>query len=261
MKIAVTGSTGRIGGHIVRLLESSGEHDVTALTRRTAAYDDPAALRRALRDIGTLVFVSSDGEAAKVVLHHENVLRAAADCEVGHVVLLSGVDADVESPFCYAFTNGHTEQVLRDSGMAFSIARASIFTEFFLGLVRQVAVDGTVRLPAAGGRVSLVSREDVAECLAALALAGPTGRHHDLTGPDCLDASAIAKHAGYEHADVDLAEFAGALLRGGEEPWWVYAYSSMFSSIREKRWETVSDEVSRLTGRRPLSVQEVLTRP
>ena len=251
MKIAVTGSTGRMGGQVVRALSASGEHDVTALTRRNAPYDDPAAVGKALRGIDTLVFVSSDGEAAKVVLHHVNMLRAAADSGVGHVVLLSGVDADVESPFCYAFTNGYTEQVLRDSGMAFSIARASLFTEFFLSLMRQAAVDGTVGLPAAGGRVSLVSRVDVADCLAALALAGPTGRHHDLTGSDCLDMVTIAKLAGLEHEEVAPAQFAAALLQGGEDDWWVYAYSSMFASIRQKRWEPVSGEVERLIGRRP----------
>jgi len=251
MKIAITGSTGRIGGQVVQSLSASGEHDVIGLTRRNAPYDDPAAIRAALRGIDTLVFVSSDGQAAKVVTHHVNVLQAAADSGVSHVVYLSGVDADVESPFCYAYTNGHTEQLLRDSGMAYSIARASLFTEFFLSLLRQAAVGATVGLPAAGGRISLVSRVDVADCLAALALAGPTGRHHDLTGPDCLDVATIAKLAGFEHEDVAPAEFAAALLRGGEEDWWVYAYSSMFASIRQKRWETVSGEVERLLGRPP----------
>lgn len=32
------------------------------------------------------------------------------------MVYLSGVDADVASPFCYAFTNGRTEQLLMESG-------------------------------------------------------------------------------------------------------------------------------------------------
>ena len=73
---------------------------------------------RALAGIDTLVFVSSDGEAARVVVHHRNVLQAAAECGVGHVVFLSGLDVAADSPFCYAFTNRDAEQLLRASGTA-----------------------------------------------------------------------------------------------------------------------------------------------
>ena len=33
-----------------------------------------------------------------------------------------------------------------------------------------------------------------------------------------------------------------------ETPWWAYAYTSLFGSIREHRWEVVTDAVERLTG-------------
>lgn len=248
VRIAVTGSTGRVGNHVVRRLASEGSHEVVGLTRKAAPYDDVAAMRLALSGVDTLVFVSSDGEAAKIILHHQNVLRAAQDAGVGHVVLLSGVDADLGSPFCYAYTNGYTEQVLRASGMGYSIARASLFAEFFDGLVRQVASDGIVGLPAGGGRVSLIGREDVADCLAALALAGPTNRHHDLTGPEALDVASVVEAGGWAYNEISEAEFAAALTLRGEEPWWVYAYTTMFAAIREKRWETVSGEATRLLG-------------
>ncbi|MFJ8582234.1 NmrA family NAD(P)-binding protein [Micromonospora sp. NPDC093277] len=263
MRIAVTGGTGRIGGHVVRLLADEGRHDVVALSSRTAPYDDPVALRAALDGVDTLVFVSSDGEAARVVVHHHNVLDAATRRGVGHVVLLSGLDADVDSPFCYAYTNGHTERLLRASGLAYSIVRAGLFTEFFLGLIRQVGTsagraDGTVALPAADGRVSLVARSDVARCLAALALREPTNAHHDVTGRESLALETIASALGYRYADTTPAAFAGGLLRHGEEPWWTYAYASMFESIRQGRWAATSDAVAELTGREPASLQDVL---
>src|SRR5262249_7792072 len=129
MRIAVTGAAGRLGGQVVRLLAAEETHQVIALTRRplprgrqpanatmvAADYADSAALHAALRGIGVLVFISSDGEAARVLLHHQNVVRAAADVGVAHVVALSGLDADFGSPFCYAHTYAHTEQILYDS--------------------------------------------------------------------------------------------------------------------------------------------------
>ena len=126
MRIAVTGAGGTVGGQVVGLLAAEPEHGVVGLARRelrlspaptvVADYADVAALRAALSGVDTLVFVSSDGEAAKVLVHHENVVRAAAESGVGHVVALSGLDADVRSPFCYAFTYGRTEEALRASG-------------------------------------------------------------------------------------------------------------------------------------------------
>lgn len=261
MKIAVTGGTGRIGGRVVQLLEQTGRHDVVALSSRTAPYDEPSRLRTALTGVDTLVFVSSDGEAARVVVHHRNVLQAATDCRVGHVVFLSGLDVAADSPFCYAFTNRDTEQLLRSAGLPYSILRAGLFAEFFLDLIRSCGAgvpNGEVALPAADGRVSLVAREDVAQCLAALALAGPTNRHHDVTGPESLLVGEVAAAAGHRFTEATPAQFASTLARLSEETWWIHAYSSMFDSIRQHRWQTVSSGVAQLTGRRSLSLSEVL---
>jgi len=278
MRIAVTGATGRVGGRVVEILVATGDHQVVAVSRRPAAraapgpllatavadYADLPALRAALRDVDTLVFVSSDGETVHVLRHHENVIQAAADSGVGHIVALSGLDADVGSPFCYAMSYGYTEQMLYGSGCAVSIARASIYTEFFLQLLTLARTGNEIRLPAADGRISLVSRADVGRCLAALAVGAPTGQHHDITGPAAPGMATIAALAGRQwgtpvsYADVTPADFQIELARGGEEAWWCYAYSTMFDSVREQRWGSVSGEVFRLTGRPPASVQDVL---
>jgi NAD(P)H dehydrogenase (quinone) len=278
LRIAVTGAGGRLGGQVVELLAAEGHHQVVALSRRlvrpepqlphvsraAADYTDLPALRGALRDVDTLVFVSSDGEAAQLLLHHHNVVRAAADNGVTHVVALSSLDADLTSPFCYAVTNRHTEDILHDSGCSVSIARASIFTEFFLGWVTQARTSGQIRVPAAHGRISLVSRDDVGRCLAALAVAAPTGRHHDLTGPESLEVATIAALAEHEwetpikYVDLTPAEHCTEMARAGVDPWWLYAFSTMFASVREQRWDAVSGEVSLLTGRPPTSVRDVL---
>jgi NAD(P)H dehydrogenase (quinone) len=279
MRIAVTGAAGRLGGQVVRLLAAEEAHQVVALTRRpmppgrqpanattvAADYADPAALCAALRGIEVLVFISSDGEAARVLLHHQNVVRAAAGAGVAHVVALSGLDADFGSPFCYAHTYAHTEQILHDSRCPVSIARASIFTEFFLRFLTQARATGQIRVPADGGRISLVSRADVGRCLAALATGAPTGRRHDLTGPEALDLPTLASLCEQQWAvpvaciDLTPASYCAELALAGEDPWWLYAFSTMFASVRQHRWAAVSAEVTRLTGRAPVQVREILS--
>ena len=281
MRIAVTGASGRIGGQVVRLLVAEQQHQVIALSRRglvrgqwpqqgvstrAADYADPQALEAALRDVDTLVFVSSDGPVAEVMVHHQNLIQAASDSGVAHIVALSGLDADLSSPFCYAVSYAYTERLLADSECAVSIARASIYSEFFAGLLAQARATGQLRLPAGDGRVSLISRGDVARCLAALALAPASGRHHDLTGPQALDLDAIAA-AGtraweipLEYVNITPGEHCIQMAAAAEDPWWMYAYSSMFASIREQRWAVVSREVHCLTGRTPTAVQTAFAR-
>ncbi|HEU5266488.1 MAG TPA: NAD(P)H-binding protein [Jatrophihabitans sp.] len=278
MRIAVTGATGRLGGQVVDLLAATGVHEVVAVSRHesstannrrqvvaaTADYADLDALRAAFDGVDTLVFVSSDGEAVNVLYHHGNIVRAAIDRGLTHIVALSGLDADTRSPFCYAVSYGLTEELLRESGCAVSIVRASIFTEFFMHFLEAARTTGDIRVPAADGRISLVARTDVGRCLAALASAAPAQRLYEVTGPVALDLAAIAAAASQHwkipiaYVDVTPTEFLIEKARDGTEPWWCYAFSTMFHSIRQHRWARVTGEVAKLTGRRPLLLSDVL---
>jgi NAD(P)H dehydrogenase (quinone) len=59
---------------------------------------------------------------------------------------------------------------------------------------------------------------------------------------------------------ITPAELVADLAADGEDPWWIYAYSSMFASIREHRWAAVSTDTERLTGRPPTPVRAILAR-
>ncbi len=105
MRIAVTGASGQIGSQVVRLLAGEQAHQVVALSRRVlpsgrwpagvsaraADYADLEALSTALRGADTLVFVSSDGPVAQVMVHHHNVIRAARASGVAHIASHLGV--------------------------------------------------------------------------------------------------------------------------------------------------------------------------
>ncbi len=274
MRIAVTGASGRLGGQVVQLLADQADLEVVALSRqptvvpigavnRTADYSDLDGLRSNLVDVDTLVFVSSDGEGTRVLAQHLNVVAAARRSGVEHIVALSGVDADVASPFCYAITNGLTEQAIRQSGCGFSLVRASLFTEFFTHFLASASTTGRISLPAATGRVGLVSRLDVGRCLAAVAQAPPSGRCHEVTGPAALDLHAVAATAAHvwdrpvAYQPISPAKYVTWLAKT-EEPWWLYAYASMFASIREQRWDRVTSEVQDLTGQAPQPLAEIL---
>ncbi|WP_129711059.1 hypothetical protein [Haloactinopolyspora alba] len=119
-------------------------------------------------------------------------------------------------------------------------------------------------MPAGDGRISLVSREDAGRCLAILATSAPTGLHHDITGPAALSMDAVAdvvtrtSPEPVRYVDVEPRTHVAELANSGADAWWTQAFSTMFASVREQRWDTVSDEVRRITGTAPLSLADVL---
>lgn len=101
--------------------------------------------------------------------------------------------------------------------------------------------------------------------LAALAVSEPTGRHHDITGPESADPAGIASITAeawgtpVAYVDIPDAVYCAETAATGLDPWWLYAFSSMFASVREQRWARVCDDYTRLTGRSPLALRDVLS--
>lgn len=264
--IAVTGASGNVGGAVVNGLLDAGHTNAIALARnparldalspavaaRRADYGDRAELASALAGVETLVFVSSDGEAAPMLVHHMNVLDAAAD--VGFIVYLSIVDVAPDSPFCFAPVHRETERMLERTGIPHTTVRASMYGEFFARWITKAVASGRLELPMGTGRLSLVSRDDVARCLVACAIERGSGLR-EVTGDrtyGLADLAALAEQftqVPVEAEDVDLQEFCGRLLHEGVSPWWAYAFTSMFEAVSRHHFETVTDHVLKLTGR------------
>jgi NAD(P)H dehydrogenase (quinone) len=266
--IGVTGASGGVGSRVVRhLLARASPPQVVALARRPDAvsdaahldvryadYDDPSSLRDAFADLGTIVFVSSDGVAETMRRHHENVIAAAIDAGVGHVVYTSIIDVSSDSGFYYAAVHRETEALLAESSLGHCLARTSIFADYFVSTWIVPALEGgTLALPAGVGRMSLVSRDDTARAVAAAAVSRCEGIV-ELTGPAALTAAEISQiteaETGRRLSYLALDEDAyRQRLAGDQAPdWLIEAFTSLFMSVQEGRFELVSPDIRRLTG-------------
>lgn len=276
--IGVTGASGGLGSRVVRhLLAREDSSPVVALARRPHAvpdaahltvrradYDDPASLRDAFSSIDTLVFISSDGVAESMRRHHEHVIAAAIDAGVDHIVYTSILDVSPDSGFYYAAVHRETEALLAESRLTRCLARTSIFADYFASTWIAPALDeGILALPAGKGRMSLLSRDDAARALAVAAVSRREGII-ELTGPAALTAGEISqiteavtrRRLRY----VALEEVAYRQRLAGERApdWLIDAFTSMFASVREGRFEVVSADVSRLTGEPQLPYAEFI---
>ena len=274
--IAVTGATGKVGGAVAEQLRAGGLAPrlvVRSASRApqwaddvaVAAYGDLRAATAALTGVDVLLMVSAS-ESADRLAQHRTFIDAAAAAGVRHVVYTSFLGAAQDAVFTLARTHWATEEHLRASGMGFTFLRDSFYADFLPDL----AVEGVIAGPAGTGRVGAVARADVARSAAAVIRDLLTGRRehaaavYELTGPEALTlaeaAAIITETTGRStvYRDQTLEEAYASRSVYDAPEWEIDAWVSTYTAIASGSLDRVTDDVERLTGRRPLGLAELL---
>lgn len=233
---------------------------------RLADYDDRPGLERAFDGVAQLLFVASDGEARDMMRHHANVIAAAAARGVRRVVFAGIVDVGESSPFCYAPAYRDAEHRLVASGMEWTILRCGLYSDLVLDhWLLPARASGEVSLPVGSARIAPISRDGVAEALAAAISRQDSGSVHLLTGPvSCSFDEVAALGAGIlgcpmRYSMCSPADYLARERSAMEEPW-PHAYSTLCAAILEGRYDRVSADFERLVGRPPESLERFLRR-
>ncbi|MGY0066141.1 SDR family oxidoreductase [Streptomyces sp. QTS137] len=211
--ILVTGGTGTLGRHVVERLRT-GAREVRVLSRHSQQYAvdlrrGGSALDTAVTKVDTIVHCASaprggDEAAAK------NLLEAARRAGVGHLVYISIVGVD-QVPFGYYRTKFAVERLIEESGLGWTVLRATQFHDLVLTLLQQLSRAPVMLLPA---RVKdqPIEVSEVADRLAELARGGPAGRVADMGGPKVRTFESLARS--YLEAAGRRRAVVGVPLRG-----------------------------------------------
>ena len=291
-KIIVTGASGQFGHAAASQLLDAGEA-VIALTRspekladlaargaevRAADFDDPDSLGAAMAGGETMLLISTTmvGERPR---QHGNAIDAAVAAGVRHIVYTSVTDGgNPDHPAVEQHDHYATEQHLKASGAAWTILRNSQYSEAIATAMAIPALAAGSKPDNCGdGQIAFVSRDDcVATAVAVLTQPGHENKTYDVTGPELLSIpeamAMIAEMAGkpievipvsdeqmFAYFDsLGVARKAADVDPNGPIPWASEGMVTFGQAIREGNFAVISDDVERITGRKPRTLRSVL---
>jgi len=197
MKIVVIGGSGLIGSKLVKILREHGHEAVPASPATGVDTLTGKGLAEVLHGAQVVVDVSNSPsfEDAAVMKFFEtstrNLLSAEKTAGVKHHVALSIVGADRNPDSGYLRAKVAQEKLIKDSGIPYSILRATQFFEFAGGITDSATEGNTVRLTSA--KLQPIAADDVAAALAPFAMGEPVNGFVEVAGPEAIPLAEIAQ--------------------------------------------------------------------
>jgi uncharacterized protein YbjT (DUF2867 family) len=197
VKITVIGASGLIGSKVVELLTAEGHQAVPASRESGVDVLTGEGLGEALAGADALVdVVNSPSFEDDPVMHFfttstTNLVAAAEDAGVGHYVALSIVGLDGLPESGYLRAKVAQEKLIVESGLPYTIVRATQFVEFAEAIVASVTKGSTVRVPDA--LIQPIAADDVASAVARAAVSQPLGGTVDIGGPEKISFEELAR--------------------------------------------------------------------
>ena len=294
MSIIVTGASGQFGRAAAERLMGRVDPGQLILTTRKPAqladlakagaqvrfadFDDPASLKTAFAG-GTKMLLISTARVGTRVGQHRNAIEAAVASGVKHIAYTSVVNSRKPgNPAIVSWDHRDTELLVEASGAAFTHLRDQHYAEAVAMVMAPIAL-AAGRLPGSAhdGAVAFVSREDCVDCaVAVLTTPGHENKAYDLTGPERLSIpkamKMVSELAGKPivfdyvtdddmQAHFDRLGFPRHASDGPIDPARPWSSDDMVSferAIREGFFDVISNDVEKLTGKKPRPLREVL---
>jgi uncharacterized protein YbjT (DUF2867 family) len=278
--ILVTGAAGLNGSELVRRLSAKGIPS-RALVRNPAKAQPlaslpnvevvegdmarPDSLTDALRGVERAMLISSSDQTMVEV--QSSFIDAARRAGVQHIVKLSGIIPELDSPFRFARMHAEIEKRLEASGVAYTHLRAGEFMPSYFRQVPSIVARGVMALPMGDARIASVDIGDIAEvAIAALTTPGHEGKTYPLTGPESLTmadvaaklSAAIGKPVRY--VDVPPEDARQARLAAGMPPYLAEGLDELFAERRKGKESTVWPTIQEVFGWAPTSFDEFARR-
>jgi NAD(P)H dehydrogenase (quinone) len=278
MSIVVTASTGHLGRLVVASLLNRGVQPAQILATgrssdRLATFAD-RGLRIAELDYtkpaddviadGDTVLLISGSEVGQRIEQHRNVIDLARRAGAARIVYTSVLRAD-DTTLAIAPEHAATEEILKASGVTYTILRNGWYNENYQPTFAQAAQSGVVVTSAGDGRISSASRKDFAEAATAVLTGeGHDGATYELGGDtaftmrELADTFATVLGRPIELRNLTSEEHRSALLGAGLDEFTIGFLVGLDRNTADGELFTDTNDLSRLIGHPTTPIAETV---
>ncbi|MCF0055961.1 SDR family oxidoreductase [Dyadobacter sp. CY356] len=273
--ILITGATGNVGKELVKYLATKEvpframvrsmdrSKDLESITLPGVEiikgdFNDPESLENEIKGIEKAFLLTNSSELAEQ--QQTAFVMAAARAGVKHIVKLSQWAADVNSPVRFLRYHAVIENLIKESGMAYTFLRPNLFMQGLLGfretIIRQNQFFGAI----GDSRISMVHTSDIAAAAGeALTSSAHEGKVYDLTGPESLTHYEMAEKLSaalgrqIEFVDITPNDLKQTLLYVGFTEWQAEGLVEDYAHYKLGEAAEVKSGVREATGKQARS--------
>ena len=281
--IVVTGATGRLGRLIVEELlrvkpargvgvsvrdpERAADLAELGVRVRRGDFEEASSLDDAFEGAEQILLVSSNARASggDAITQHRDAIAAARRAGARRLVYTSHMGASARSAFPPMHDHAATEELLAESGIAWTALRNGFYAATVPQLIGDALATGTIEVPA-DGKVAWTAHADLAT--AAVRVLLDEGRFDGATPPltagEALDLEDVAlilsgmtsKTIGRRIVSDD--EQAAKLAGAGLPSQVVDIALALYAAARAGEFDRTDPTLAALIGRTPVTVREML---
>jgi uncharacterized protein YbjT (DUF2867 family) len=224
-------------------------------------FQDVDSMRRACADVDRAFLLTNSTERTE----HQQIAftRVAHQSGVRHIVKLSQLHADTNSPGRFLRYHAAVEAAVQASGLTFTFLRPNLYMQGLLNFRQSIQERSAFFAAAGDARISAVDVRDLAD----VAVAALTTAQHDtkidaLTGPDALTfvemAHQLSRAVGRTITFVDMPpeSMRAALADLGFPAWQAGGLLEEFAMYRRGEAAGVEPGVREALGRPPRAFDE-----
>jgi uncharacterized protein YbjT (DUF2867 family) len=193
----------------------------------------------------------------KMVEYTHNFVNAAKQSGLKHILRISMMNADINSPSSALRLHAECEDIIRNSGIPYTIIKPNWFMQDFLNYASSIKAQGTYRAPInLKGSISFVDARDVA-AICTMALLNNGGGEYVLTGPQTFTYRQVEDNFAYVltkriiFKEMKDEEFRTTMAGYGLSEWQINALLELYDLAETEAFMEVVPTTAEILGRKP----------
>jgi uncharacterized protein YbjT (DUF2867 family) len=193
---------------------------------------------------------------------HGKFANAAKSAGARHLLRMSILVANPDSPLAIGKWHGEADQNVANSGIPYTIIRPAYFMQNIMGFARMIASDSAFPGVMGDGKIGVIDTRDIGNVAATvLTNGGHEGKTYPLTGPEALSMSGLAQILSavlgkeVKYMNVSQEDAKAGMMAMGMPDWMADGWVAIAMMISTGSADMVTPMVKEVTGEEPRSFE------